>query len=192
MKVDVIKQNNMEMDFRIIGCNVSFANAIRRTAISEVPTFAVDTILFYENSSSFFDEYLANRICLVPIKTDLRSSEKDEVTFTFDVQGPGTIYSSELKSTDSKIVVANEKIPLLNLMDKQVVRLEAKAKFATTREHAKHQPCFITYKVDRSKKDVFDFHMESFGQLTTKQILNKTVSLLESKCDEFEKGLKNL
>ncbi len=178
------------MDFKLSDCTVSLANALRRIALSEIDTFAIDSVVFYENSSSFFDEYLSNRLCLIPIKTDLRAAKKEEIVFTLDAQGPGTIHSGELKSTDSKIIVANEKIPILKMMEKQVLRLEAKAKLGNGKEHAKYQACLITYGYD-DKKKVFDFHMESFGQLTTKQILNRTIEILETKIDGFEKGMKN-
>ena len=159
--------------------------------LTSVPAFAVDSVVFYENTSAFFDEYLANRLSLVPLKTDPKYTEKDEVTFTLEVQGPGTVYSDAMKSTDRKIVVASEKIPLLKLSEKQVVRLEAKAKLGTAKTHAKYQACLVSYGYKDDKKDEFNFHLESFGQLTPKQIMTKTLEILETKCDELESALKD-
>ncbi|MFH1470691.1 MAG: DNA-directed RNA polymerase subunit D [Candidatus Micrarchaeota archaeon] len=190
MKVEITKCDEQEMDFRFTGSSVAFANAVRRIAMSEVPTFAIDSVTFYENTSAFFDEYVANRISLVPLTTDPKYTEKDEISFMLEAQGPSTVYSGSLKSTDKKIEVAVEKIPLLKLTDGQTVRLEAKAKLGIAKKHSKHQACLITYKYKDDKKDEFDFHLESFGQLTPKQILKKTLELLETKCDELEAGLK--
>ena len=47
---------------------ISFSNAIRRIMISEVPTFAIEDVYIYENSSSMDDEILAHRLGLIPIK----------------------------------------------------------------------------------------------------------------------------
>ncbi len=190
MKIDITKCDELEMDFRLTEATVAFANAMRRIALSEIPTFAIEDVTFYENTSAFFDEYLANRLALVPLTTDPKYTEKDEISFMLEGQGPGTIYSESLKSTDKKIDVANEKIPLLKLTEGQTIRLEAKAKLGAAKKHAKHQACLITYKYSDDKKDTFDFHMESFGQLTPKQIMKKTLELLELKCDELEAGLK--
>lgn len=46
---------------------VSLANAIRRIAIAEVPTFAMDNIEFQENSSMLHDSYLSKRLSLIPL-----------------------------------------------------------------------------------------------------------------------------
>ncbi len=191
MKITITKCDENEMDFTIVDATVGFANAIRRIAMSEIPTFAIESVVFYENTSAFFDEYLANRLALVPLKTDPKYTEKDEVTLTLEAQGPCTVYSGALNSTDKKIVVASEKIPLLRLIDKQVVRFEAKAKLGIAKVHAKHQACIASYNYAEEKKDEFHFHMESFGQLTTKQIMAKILELLEQKCDELESVLKD-
>ncbi|MFH0817193.1 MAG: DNA-directed RNA polymerase subunit D [Candidatus Micrarchaeota archaeon] len=190
MKIEITKCSDKEMDFRLTEATVAFANAVRRISMSEIPTFAIDSVTFYENTSAFFDEYLANRISLVPLTTDPKYTEKDEISFMLEAQGPATVYSESLKTTDKKIDVAVEKIPLLRLTDGQAIRLEAKAKLDTAKIHAKHQACLIAYQYKDDKKDTFDFHMESFGQLTPKQIITKTLALLEAKCDELEAGLK--
>ena len=190
MKIEIKRCTDSEMDLRITEGTVAFANAVRRVAMSQVPVFAIDSVVFYENASAFFDEYLANRLALVPLKTDPRYTEKDEVDFTLEVQGPCTVYSDALKSTDKKIVVANSKIPLLKLLDKQVLRLEAKAKLGIAKTHAKHQAGIVSYGYEPGKENCLDFRIESFGQLTTKQIMAKTLDLLEAKCDEFEEGIK--
>jgi DNA-directed RNA polymerase subunit D len=190
MKVEIKKESEMEIDFRLSGSTVAFANALRRVALSEVPTFAIDGVTIYENTSAFFDEYLANRLCLVPLKTDLKYSKDDEIVFMLEAEGPCIVYSGSLKSTDKKIEVANEKIPLLRLTEKQVIRLEAKAKLGTAKVHGKHQPCLISYSYDDKSKSDFDFHVESFGQLGARDILAKALELLDGKCEELEVAMK--
>jgi DNA-directed RNA polymerase subunit D len=190
MKIEITKCDELEMDFTLKEATVAFANAVRRTSMSEIPVFAIESVTFYENSSAFFDEYLANRLALVPLTTDPKYTEKDEIAFMLEAHGPGTVYSESLKSTDKKIETAVGKIPLLKLSEGQTLRLEAKAKLGTAKVHGKFQPCLITYTYKDDKKGEFVFHMESFGQLTPKQILGKTLELLETKLDEIEKEVK--
>jgi DNA-directed RNA polymerase I and III subunit RPAC1 len=74
-----------ELIFEISGVDVSFANALRRIMISEVPTIAIEHVYMWNNSSIVHDEVLAHRIGLVPIDCDPRlfddfMGEDDEAT----------------------------------------------------------------------------------------------------------------
>ncbi len=69
MKIDVLESNERVFRFTLKDAGPGFANAIRRAAINSVKTFAIDKITFYENTTAMFDEYIAHRIGLVPIKT---------------------------------------------------------------------------------------------------------------------------
>ena len=42
--------------FEMIGCDVSFANALRRILIAEVPTVALETVYMWNNTSLIHDE----------------------------------------------------------------------------------------------------------------------------------------
>jgi DNA-directed RNA polymerase alpha subunit len=64
-----------ELVFEMIGCDVSFANALRRIMISEVPTMAIEHVYMWNNSSIMHDEVLAHRMGLVPIQVDPRLFE---------------------------------------------------------------------------------------------------------------------
>lgn len=74
-----------ELIFEISGVDVSFANALRRIMIAEVPTVAIEHIYMNDNTSIVHDEVLAHRIGLVPINCDSRLftdflGEDDEAT----------------------------------------------------------------------------------------------------------------
>ena len=57
-KLDMIK-------FVLDGVSLEFANAFRRVILSEVPTMAVDEVIFLENDSPLFDELIAHRLGLL-------------------------------------------------------------------------------------------------------------------------------
>ena len=56
--------------FVLDGCDVSFANALRRVLLSEVPTLAPHLVNVYENTSVLHDEFLAQRIGLIPFYSE--------------------------------------------------------------------------------------------------------------------------
>src|SRR3989344_3451312 len=102
MKIEMLDQKENELIFMIEGINNAIANTIRRTVISEVPTLAIDEIEFIKNQTPLYDEILAHRIGLIPIKTDLRAySLKEEATgkattelkLILKAKGPKTVYS---------------------------------------------------------------------------------------------------
>ena len=58
----------------------SLANAIRRY-ISEIPILAVEEIEIYKNDSPLYDETIAHRIGLIPLKMEKSMAEKTETKF---------------------------------------------------------------------------------------------------------------
>jgi DNA-directed RNA polymerase subunit D len=187
MDVEIESENDSRMRFTLKGANVGFANMIRRYAMGAVPLFAIDNITIYENTSSLFDEYIANRIGLVPIKMASGYKPGDEVIFTLDAHGPGTVYSGELKSVADKIRVAYDKIPLLELLEEQNLRLEAKARMGLGRQHAKWQAGLGAYEI--GKDGQFNFMVESFQQMSPRDMMVKAAEELESRCGQFEDEL---
>ncbi|KAJ1963167.1 DNA-directed RNA polymerase core subunit rpc40, partial [Dispira parvispora] len=59
-----------EMEFDLIGCDASLANAFRRILIAEVPTMAIEQVFIMNNTGIVQDEVLAQRLGLIPIKAD--------------------------------------------------------------------------------------------------------------------------
>jgi len=186
IKIEDFKSTDgdLKATFVLKNSTTALANALRRTAMSQIPVFAIDLLTVYENSSAFFDEYIANRIGLVPISTPDGFTAEDEVIFTLSASGPGTVYSKELKSTTRGVSCANKEIPLTELREKQKLRLEGKARLGTGKEHAKFQAALVSYSHDAKNKE-FKFFVESFGQLSAPEIVLKAAQILESKSEEF-------
>ncbi len=190
MDIDVDSASEKEIRFTLGGATVAFANAIRRTGMSRLQIFGVEKITVYENNSSIFDEYIANRVGLVPIETPEGYTDKDVVLFTLDKDGPGTVYSKSLKSSDAKVKVANGDIPIMKLGEGQHLRLEASAKLGTAAAHARHQAGLLAYEIDKKDRGTFNFVVESFGQISAKEILVRSAEALEERLDEIKKQLK--
>ncbi|MHC3438070.1 DNA-directed RNA polymerase subunit D [Natrialbaceae archaeon A-gly3] len=139
--VEFVERGDREARFLVRGVTPAFANGIRRAMVADVPTMAIDTVRFIENSSVMFDEQLALRLGLVPLTTPPEGEfvEDDVVTLSIDVEGPETAYSGDLVSSDELVQPADENVPIIDLKDGQRLEAEADAVMRTGKEHAKHQ-----------------------------------------------------
>lgn len=139
--------------FTIHGVTPAFANTLRRSMIGEVPTLAIEDVHIYDNTSVLFDEILAHRIGLIPIKTDLSQYKPRAecscggegcpgctATFTLSAEGPKMVTSGDLVSMDPNAVPVHNNIPIIKLWEGQKVVLEATAEVNYGKEHAKWQP----------------------------------------------------
>ncbi len=180
-----IKEKGDRLTFKLKGVTVPFANALRRYAMGQLATYAIDKVTFYENNSAFFDEYLANRIGLIPITTPDKLEE--EVMFSLNAEGPLLVLSSSLESSNPKVSVANKHLPIVELGNKQVLRLECVAKKGKGRDHAKFQPGILSYSYDEPGE--YQFMVESCGQISPKDMVKRTLGALIERCKEIEKEL---
>ncbi len=187
MKVSIKKDDDAHLDFSLKDASISFANMIRRIGMGQVQVFAIQSVTVYENRTSMFDEYIAHRIGLIPISTPTKYTDKDEILFTLDAQGPCTVYSKDLKSFDDKVKVSNPNIPIIRLGEMQNLRIEGKAKLGIGHEHARHQPGLMSYSYD--DKGNFEFKVESFSQISPKEMIVRSCEIAERKCNEFLEAL---
>lgn len=146
MKIEKIYESEEKMSFVIRGINFSFANAIRRAA-TEIPVLAIDTVEFYKNDSALYDEILAHRLGLVPLKASKTFTSKEECSckgkgclkctavLKLKAKGPKTVYASELKAKDCEPVYGE--MPLVVLEKDQELELVAEAVLGMAKEHAK-------------------------------------------------------
>ncbi|ARS88841.1 DNA-directed RNA polymerase subunit D [Natrarchaeobaculum aegyptiacum] len=139
--VEFVEREDRNARFLVRGVTPAFANGIRRAMLADVPTMAIDTVRFVENSSVMFDEQLALRLGLVPLTTPPEGefAEDDVVTLSIDVEGPGTAYSGDLVSSDDLVQPADENVPIIELKDGQRLEAEADATLGRGKDHAKHQ-----------------------------------------------------
>ncbi len=150
MEIILNKDNNLMIR---MDANYTLANALRRSA-DEIPTLAVDEVEIFKNDSALYDETLAHRIGLVPLKTDKKMGEKTSIQLKLVKSSPGWVYSGDLKG--NKVVY--DKMPLTLLEKGQEIELVATAKLGKGSEHSKHSPGLIYYKdlyeIKSSKQDV--------------------------------------
>jgi len=201
VRVKVLDDTGDTVKVQLEGVDRSYVNAVRRFCISEVPSMAIDDVVILENSSVLYDEILAHRLGLIPIKTDLNryilpekcdcgsplGCNKCRVLFVLDATGKekvSTVYSGDLVSEDREIRPVSETIPIVKLARGQSVKLEAYARLGRGREHAKWQPCTVAALTDGRSEGTFNLTVESAGGLPARDIVLKAIEILEDKLKE--------
>jgi DNA-directed RNA polymerase subunit D len=152
MDIDILELSERKARFILSGVSVSFANALRRAILAEVPVMAIDEINIYDNTSVLFDEQLSLRMGLIPLKADTKSFSLPEectcegkgcpmcqVSMTLSAEGPRVVYSGDIVSQDPGVCPADATIPIVEIKDKHKVVLEAIARLGTYRKHSKWQ-----------------------------------------------------
>ena len=110
----------------------SLINSIRRY-VGQIQLAAIDEVEIIKNDSPLYDETLAHRLGLVPLK----QSSKKEGKLKLSSQEKGMVYSGSLKG-DFEVVY--DKIPLTILSAGQEIELIANVKIGKGQEHAKFSP----------------------------------------------------
>lgn len=145
MDVKKLSEKNGCLKVLVKGADVQLLNAIRRTVMNNVPVLAMEDISIYENDSVLFDEFLGNRLGLLPLKADGSYKEGDKVKLTLKKEGPGMVYSSDIKCKDPKVSVAFKDIPIVKLKKGQKLKLEISAEVGKGKKHVKWQPALVSY-----------------------------------------------
>ena len=184
-----VKDNYMEIEFKEVP--YYYINAIRRYIIGNIPVYAIDKIIVYENKTSFFDEYIAHRIGMIPLKVD-DSLKDEEIAFFLDEQGPKVVYSSSLKSNIEKAKVAVENIPIITLKDGKSIRLEGRVKKSIGREHSKFQSGISSYEVREENGNNISgiMFVETLYHFSPKELLEKALEALSKDISDFGSSLK--
>lgn len=115
----------------------SLANAIRRY-VYQVPVVAVDEVEISKNDSPLYDETVAHRIGLIPLKQN-----KKEGTLKLKSKKEGFVYSGEMEG-DIKVIY--DKIPITLLNKGQELEIVAKTRAGKGAEHSKFAPGLFVYR----------------------------------------------
>ncbi|RLI85565.1 MAG: DNA-directed RNA polymerase subunit D [Archaeoglobales archaeon] len=158
MRIEIVEESDLKVKFILRDVPIVLANSLRRAMKSLVPTMAVDYVVFYMNTSFLYDEIIAHRIGLIPIKTNLdrfnmpgecvcggEGCPNCQVSFRLNVEGPKVIYSGDLISEDPEIKPVYDNIPIVELFEGQQLMIEAVARLGIGKEHAKYQPVSSCY-----------------------------------------------
>ncbi len=169
IKTRLIKRpNELYAEFLIEGIEPHIINMFRRAVLAYVPTLAIHEVIIRRNTSVLWDEDLALRLALIPLKVDRReidllgkcgklilSLERAvECSARLRLRKRGepnriiTVYARDIEPVDKKTVrPVYPDIPIVKLGPKQEIDIEMIAKVGLGRDHAKFQAvCTVGYK----------------------------------------------
>jgi DNA-directed RNA polymerase subunit D len=219
MKIDVLNKTDSEIQFLVEDIKPSFASALRRIMMSEIPTMAIEWVDFKNNDSALNDEIIANRLGQVPLTFDQKAYNLNEeckcegkgcsrcqVKLILKKKGPSMVYSGDLKSTAKDVKPVYDKIPIVELFANQEIQFEATAQLGFGKVHTKWQGAVVGYKnkavgdvarrdetdETKYKENMFIFNVESVCGLSAEDVVINAVNTLENKLKEFNKNLSKL
>ena len=164
--MEIVEKKNNKIVFKA-EMEESIANVIRRY-LGHISILAVDEVEISKNDSALYDETIAHRIGLIPIKTDKTVNEKTTANLKIASEKEGTIYSGELKGG---VKVVYDKIPITLLNKGQEFELTAKVRAGRGIEHAKFSSGLMFYRnfaSARIEKDCPSEILESCKKNTVK------------------------
>ena len=167
----------------------TIANSIRRY-VNHIPVAAVDEVEISKNDSPLYDEAIAHRTGLVPLKQK-GGEEKKTGKLKIETKGEGVVYSGNLKGD---FEVAYKNIPLTILSKNQELEFSAFVKFGKGIEHSKFSPGFMFYRnvVELTlDKEFYEEIKRTFPDAEIKEKGNKIILIDNKKRDaaDFCDGL---
>jgi DNA-directed RNA polymerase subunit D len=122
--------------------NVSLANAIRRS-VEDISILAIDDVEIFKNDSALYDEFIAHRLGLIPLKTDSKMGKSTKIEMKLVKTGPCTVVSGDIKG---KAEIIFKDIPITMLNKDQEIEIVVTAKLGKGSDHTKHTPGLCHYR----------------------------------------------
>ncbi|MCI0563948.1 MAG: DNA-directed RNA polymerase subunit D [Nitrososphaera sp.] len=201
--VDIVEKSDERIVAKFNNVPRQYVNSLRRLAISEVPTLAIDDVVMLENSSVMHDEAVAHRLGLIPLRTDpgrfvmphecdcksTLGCSKCRVLLVLDSEATEktkVVLSGELVSEDELVKPVSKEIPIVVLAPSQKLKFEAYARLGTGKDHAKWQPTAAAIVKDGKDESEIVLTIESNGALTAEEILVSSAERLAAKVKGFK------
>ncbi|MGM5484919.1 MAG: DNA-directed RNA polymerase subunit D [Nanobdellota archaeon] len=207
MEISVLEDKGEKKTFLMKGIDLAHANTLRRIIIEDVPVMAIEDVEIRDNSSVLYDEMIAQRLGLLPLKTDLSNYElppagyspddlnaKQKVELTLKAKGPSLVKASDLKSNDPAVVPVYPEMPIVKLLAGQEVEVVATAVLGKGKDHAKWSPALAYYrqkplitinkKVENAKEVVENQQDEVFMMKNNNLVVNNDMILKSNLVEE--------
>jgi len=122
--------------------NETLANSIRRN-VTQIPVMAIDEVEIAKNDTALYDETIAHRIGLIPLKNDKSFKKGDKKILKLKVKKGGAVYSGDFKG-NAEIVY--DKIPITLLKEGKEIEIKGIIGVGKGVDHAKFSPGLMTYR----------------------------------------------
>jgi DNA-directed RNA polymerase subunit D len=207
ISAEVLERTDERIVIKFNNISRQYINAIRRMAICEVPTLAIDDVVILENSSVMHDEAVAHRLGLIPLRTgldrfvmphDCKSTlgcSKCRVLLVLDseaMEKTKIVTSGELLSEDELVKPVSKDIPIVVLAPAQKLKFEAYARLGVGKDHAKWQPTSAAIVKDGKDDSESILTIETNGALTAEETVGAALEKLNTKLKSFNEVVRSL
>ncbi len=139
--MELIQKDDEKLTF-VMPMTTTLANAIRRSVI-EIPVLAIDECDVFKNDSALYDEVIAHRLGLIPLKN--QKIKKDEVV-ELKLKAKGKEGGVFVTSKELGELSVYPDIPIVFLDEGQTIEILSRATVGTGLDHAKFVPGLFYYK----------------------------------------------
>jgi DNA-directed RNA polymerase subunit D len=209
LSVELLEKVDERISVKFKNVPREYVNALRRLAISEVPTLAIDDVVMIDNSSVVHDEAVAHRLGMIPLRTDLKrfvmphncdckstlGCSKCRVLLVLDSEATERtriVTSGELKSEDEEVKPVSSEIPILTLAPGQKVKFEAYARLGNGKSHAKWQPTSSAVVKDGENENESILIIETNLALRPDEVILAAADMLNAKIRNFSHAIHEL
>ena len=209
ISAEVLERTDERIVIKFNNISRQYINAIRRMAICEVPTLAIDDVVILENSSVMHDEAVAHRLGLIPLRTELDrfvmpqdcdckstlGCSKCRVLLILDseaMEKTKIVTSGELLSEDELVKPVSKDIPIVVLAPAQKLKFEAYARLGVGKDHAKWQPTSAAIVKDGEDDSESVLTIETNGALTAEETVDAALEKLNTKLKSFNEVVRSL
>ena len=207
--IDILEKDDEKISIKFKNIPRQYVNALRRLAISEVPTLAIDDVVIIENSSVVHDEAIAHRLGLIPLHTDLKrfvmphdcdckstlGCSKCRVLLVLNSEAnekTRIVTSGELVSEDELVEPVSKDIPIVTLAPDQKIKFEAYARLGTAKYHAKWQPTSAAIVKDGENENESILIIETNQALKPEEVVIAAAERLNLKIKDFNQAIHRL
>lgn len=161
--------------------NLTEVNIFRRACMNDIPTYAIDVVIFYHNSSARIDEILALRLGQLVIDHDVYEDPKhpknnpkygDGYRFSFDVEGPMDVTTEVLELPFKK------ETPIITLNKGQRIKADCIVRQDTANTHVKWRP-ISSFAIGAETKEGYEFSFRNIGMLDSRVIIAEALNHME-------------
>ena len=155
------------------------ANSIRRY-LGQIPVAAVDELEISKNDSPLYDETIAHRVGLIPLKKE-KNIEKAKLKLS--VNKEGTVYSGDIKG-HPEVVYKN--IPITTLDKGQELEFTGTVALGKGSDHSKFNPGLMFYRNEAEILMDKEFLEEVRKRIPNAEIKDKSgkISIADNKKQE--------
>jgi len=187
---------NLQIENKNNEIKISLVNALRRTMISDIETYCIDTdkVTFFENNSILNNEFLSHRLSLIPIISDNKNIDYENLTIQCikknNDENIMSVYANDFicknnKSNevyDNSLIFKHPSILFAKLKINQFFSFEASLiKSTQSNSGSQHSPvstCVYTFSVDEEesnkvKKNMNKDEIKSFETQDIERVYSK-------------------